>query len=245
MSAPLFLASREELLGSQVVLSGPEGHHAADVRRLVLGERVDLSDGAGLVVACSVASVRRGEVVLDVVSRHEEPAPVPRVVVVQALPKGERADIAIELMTEVGVDEIVPWAASRCVAEWRGSERITRGVERWRAVAREASKQARRAWIPIVTSLASTADVIARMSAASNPVVLHADGMAPLSWVKLPEDGEAVVVIGPEGGLTEQELSAFTAAGATTCRVGPHVLRTSTAGAVAGALLLAGTRRWA
>ena len=243
MTAPLFLASSEELAGSQLVLSGDEGHHAADVRRLVLGERVDLSDGAGLVVSCTVASVRRGEVVLDVLSRHHEPIPAPRVTVIQALPKGDRSELAVEMMTEFGVDEIVPWAASRCVAVWRG-ERAERGVERWRAVARESAKQSRRAWIPEVSELASTSEVAARLAAASHPIVLHSDGMAPLSWVTLDESSSAAVVVGPEGGITDDELATFTKAGATTCRLGPHVLRTSTAGGAAVAVLLSRSRRW-
>ena len=226
-------------VGARIVLSGAEGHHAADVRRLRAGEAVDLVDGAGLRVRGWVTDVRRGSLTVEVVGAEREPAPQPRLVVVQALPKGDRAELAVELLTEVGVDEIVPWAAARCVAQWRGE----RTLARWRSTARQATKQSRRAWEPVVTPCASTADVVERVGSASLGLVLHESAPEPLSSEAVPESGEVVVVVGPEGGLTGGELAAFAPA-ARVVRLGPTVLRTSSAGVAAAAALLSRTPRW-
>ena len=226
-------------VGARIVLSGAEGHHAADVRRLRAGEAVDLVDGAGLRVRGWVTDVRRGSLTVEVVGAEREPAPQPRLVVVQALPKGDRAELAVELLTEVGVDEIVPWAAARCVAQWRGE----RTLARWRSTARQATKQSRRAWEPVVTPCASTADVVERVGSASRGLGLHESAPEPLSSEAVPESGEVVVVVGPEGGLTGGELAAFAPA-ARVVRLGPTVLRTSSAGVAAAAALLSRTPRW-
>ncbi|KWX00100.1 16S rRNA (uracil(1498)-N(3))-methyltransferase [Carbonactinospora thermoautotrophica] len=244
MSPPVFLVARERLVaGDRVLLDGSEGRHAATVRRLAPGERVDLTDGAGLLAECVVAAVRRDELELDVLTRIEVPAPQPRLVVVQALPKGDRGELAVETMTEVGVDVIVPWAAARCVTQWRG-ERGAKALGKWRSTAREAAKQARRARIPEVTELASTSRVAELLAAAALPVVLHEEATAPLAEVTPPRSGDLVVVVGPEGGITPQELASFAAVGARSYRLGPTVLRTSTAGVVAAAILLARSGRW-
>src|ERR1700678_1191427 len=147
---PVFLADRAELRTDVVVLSGPEGRHAATVRRLRPGERVDVGDGAGLVTECVVTAAGPEGLELTVKARRQVPRPELTITVVQAIPKGDRGELAVEEMTEVGVDRIVPWAAARCVPVWRG-ERGVRSLTRWRVTAREAAKQSRRAWIPEVT----------------------------------------------------------------------------------------------
>ncbi|WP_067461788.1 16S rRNA (uracil(1498)-N(3))-methyltransferase [Actinomadura macra] len=243
MSPPVFLAATEALQNGRVLLDGPEGRHAATVRRLRPGERVDLTDGAGLLAECVVAAADRVSLTLDVVARHRAPPPRPRLVVVQALPKGDRGELAVETMTEVGVDEIVPWSAARCVTQWR-PERRAKALGRWRATAREAGKQARRSRLPDVTDLASTARVAERLTEASLALVLHEEADAPLSAVEAPADGEIVLVVGPEGGITGEELERLGAAGGRPVRLGPTVLRTSTAGVAAAAVLLAATGRW-
>ncbi|MEU8341768.1 16S rRNA (uracil1498-N3)-methyltransferase [Actinomadura meyerae] len=243
MSPPVFLAGADALERGTVVLDGPEGRHAAAVRRLRPGERVDLTDGAGLLAECVVTAADRASLTLDVLARHREPPPAPRIVVVQALPKGDRGELAVETMTEAGVDAIVPWAAERCVTRWR-PERRDKALGRWRATAREAAKQARRTRLPEVPDLASTEDVAARIADASLALVLHEEAGAPLSGVEPPAAGDIVLVVGPEGGITEGELERFAAAGGRAVRLGPTVLRTSTAGVAAGSVLLAATGRW-
>ncbi|MER6817481.1 16S rRNA (uracil(1498)-N(3))-methyltransferase [Spirillospora sp. NPDC000708] len=243
MSPPVFLADPARLRADRVVLDGAEGRHAATVRRLRPGERVDLTDGAGMLAECVVAAADRASLTLDVLSRRTDPAPAPRLVVVQALPKGDRGELAVETMTEAGVDEIVPWAAARCVTQWR-PERREKALGRWRNAAREAAKQARRSRLPEVPDLASTADVADRIAAASLALVLHEDAQEPLSAVEPPEDGDIVLVVGPEGGIADEELERFAAAGGRPTRLGPTVLRTSTAGVAAASVLLAATGRW-
>ncbi len=174
--------------GDSLVLDGPEGRHAATVKRARVGEQLLISDGRGSVVTGTVTAVDRDRVELSVDSRQVVAAPDPRLVVVQALPKGDRADLAVELLTELGVDEIVPWSAAHSVARWDAGK-ADRGVERWERTAREAAKQSRRAWLPVVAGLASTADVAARLGAAATALVLHEDASSGLGSVPLPVSG--------------------------------------------------------
>ena len=276
-----------------VVLSGDEGRHAATVRRLRPGERADLIDGAGMTAECVVTATRPGQLELTVLGRHEEPQPQPRICVVQAILKGDRGEQAVETMTEVGVDVIVPWAAERCVAVWgpaggsgsggalgggvpgvpgvpgggvpgvpgsgggraagrrdggRSSGaragRSERGLARWRSTAREAAKQSRRARIPEVTAPAATADVLDRIAAAACAIVLDPAAGAGIGSLPLPDAGEIVLIVGPEGGVSPAESDAFAAAGAVAVRLGPTVLRASSAGAAAAAVLFSRSGRW-
>jgi 16S rRNA (uracil1498-N3)-methyltransferase len=244
VTTPVFHASRAELLaGRQVVLAGAEGRHAAVVRRLGPGEQVLLTDGEGVAVSGVVVRAEREALLVDVLEVTEEARPQPTVTVVQALPKGDRAELAVEALTEVGVDRIVPWAAAHAVTRWR-EERGTKALERWRSTAREAAKQSRRTWWPSVVELAQTPDVVRLLGASSLGVVLHETADVPIADVVPPSDGDVVVVVGPEGGIAPDELAAFDSAGARQVRLGPTVLRTSTAGAVAVGVLLSTTPRW-
>jgi 16S rRNA (uracil1498-N3)-methyltransferase len=238
VTAPLFLADSVD--GDMLTLGGEEGRHAATVRRIQRGERVDVGDGRGTVAECVVTAVGRDALELDVVRRRAEPPPQPRLIVVQALAKGDRAEDAVEAMTEVGVDAFVPWAAARSVVRWEGA-RGEKALGRWRSTARAAAKQSRRAWLPEVHDLAATADVAARLSDAALAVVLHEDATTPLAGVDVPESGDVVVVVGPEGGITDEELAVF---GHEPYRLGASVLRTSTAGVAATALISSRTARW-
>ncbi|MGH3320589.1 MAG: 16S rRNA (uracil(1498)-N(3))-methyltransferase [Streptosporangiaceae bacterium] len=244
MSAPIFLADRAQLLGrDQVTLGGREGRHAATVRRVRPGERVDLTDGEGLVAECVVDNSGRDVLELSVRARREVPEPAPRLVVVQALPRADRGELAVETMTEVGVDGVVPWAAARSVTRWHGA-RGTRGLDRWRARAREAAKQSRRSWVPRVYELVTIETVERLLRDAVLAVVLDTGADRPLSSLLPPSGGDVVTVVGPEGGFAPEERSAFEAVGVRWAHLGPTILRTSTAGAVAAALLLSRTRRW-
>ncbi len=229
--------------GATVTVEGDEAHHAVAVRRLRVGEPVVLTDGRGTSITATVTST--GKRVFDVTADevHAVEEPTPAFVVVQALPKGDRGELAVEVLTEVGVARVVPWAAARSVAVWKG-ERAEKSLARWRSTAREAAKQARRAWHPEVDALASTTAVVDLIGAADLAVVLHEAATLPLAGLTVPTSGTVLVVVGPEGGLTDDEVAAFTAAGAHSVRLGAEVLRTSTAGVVAVAALLARTERW-
>jgi 16S rRNA (uracil1498-N3)-methyltransferase len=241
MSAALFLLDPLPA-DDRLLLLGDEGRHAARVRRIGVGESVAVSDGHGTVADCVVAEVRSDGLVLSVLRRRTEPEPEPRLVVVQALPKGERAELAVEILTELGVDEIVPWSAARSVAQWRG-ERAAKGRQRWQRTAQEAAKQSRRARVPLIAEPATTVMVTARLGVARG-LVLHEEASLPLAECALPETGEIVLVVGPEGGVAPDELAAFADAGAEVVRLGAPVLRTSTAGAAALAALSLRLGRW-
>jgi 16S rRNA (uracil1498-N3)-methyltransferase len=226
------------------VLRGAEGWHAATVRRLSVGERADVTNGAGTVAECVVTGIGPGVIEFEVLAKHAAPPGQPRVVVVQAIPKGDAGELAVATMTEVGVDAVVAWEAERCVARWRG-ERAAKALARWRSAAREAAKQSRRAWIPEVTGPEPTPAVAGRVAAAELAVLLDPDAPAALGSIQLPDHGEIVVIVGPEGGVSPAEAGAMATAGAVAARLGPTVLRSSSAGAVAAALALAHSGRWA
>lgn len=244
MSAPLFLVEALPT-GDRLTLAGPEGHHAATVQRLRVGEELLLADGRGGTAAAVVDAVGKGTLELRVTSRGYVDASVPRLVVVQGIAKGDRGELAVQAMTEVGVDEIVPWSASRSVVQWRG-DRGVRAREKWAATAREAAKQARRAWLPVVagTPDESTTTVARRIAGAAAAFVLHEEAQERLTTAELPETGEIVLVVGPEGGIADPELAAFREAGARPVRLGPSVLRTSTAGVAALSVLSTRLSRW-
>ncbi|GIF00193.1 16S rRNA (uracil(1498)-N(3))-methyltransferase [Paractinoplanes rishiriensis] len=244
MSAPLFLVD-DLPAGPSCTLAGPEGHHAATVQRMRPGETLFLADGRGGTAVAEVTAVGRGTVELTITGREHEAAADPRLVVVQGIAKGDRGELAVQAMTEVGVDEIVPWSAARSVAQWRG-DRGARAREKWVSTAREAAKQARRSWLPVVGGApdCSTRQVAARLAGAAAGFVLHEEATERLAAAALPASGEIVLVVGPEGGIDTRELAEFVAAGATAVRLGRDVLRTSTAGVAALAVLSARLSRW-
>lgn len=245
MTAPMFVHPEAAscVVGSVLTLAGPEGHHASVVRRIAVGEELVLADGRGSTATCRARSVGSGVLEAEVLGVATVPPEMPRVVVVQAIPKGERGELAVQMLTEVGVDTVVPWAASRSVVRWRG-ERADKALVKWRHAAREAAKQARRPWFPSVADIASTDEVVGLLAACSVPVVLDEAASGPLADVPVPGRGEIVVVVGPEGGISEDELAAFGSVGAEPLRLGSSVLRSSTAGVAAVAALLSRTPRW-
>jgi len=244
VSLPVFLsdAVTGAAAGASLVLDGDEGRHAATVMRIRVGEQVVLTDGAGTSATGTVTEAGRASLTVRVDSAAYAERETPHVTVVQAIPKGDRGELAVEMLTEIDVDRIVPWAASRSVAVWRG-ERAAKSLGKWRAAARTAAKQARRAWLPEVAGMASTDEVVALLAQADLGVVLHEDAQVPLAALSLDGIGSVVVVVGPEGGLSDDELAAFTSA--EVVRLGASVLRTSTAGVAAVAVLLSRTSRWA
>lgn len=227
-------------------MEGPEGRHAATVRRIRVGEVLTLSDGAGVLAPADVVTAGKGRLELLVRERFSVPAPAPSVTVVQALPKSDRSELAVELMTEAGADEVVPWQAARCVANWAGKHERGRG--KWQDAARAAARQSRRAYIPLVAPLADTEQVLQlvgqTVAAGGRALALHETGVTRVTELSWGAVRSVVLIVGPEGGLNDAELSAFEAAGATPVVLGPTVLRTSTAAAVALGALGVLTSRW-
>lgn len=229
--------------GDAVSLTGAEAHHAASVRRVRVDEAVTLGDGRGVWLSAVVTAAGPKQVDVRITARDEVDAPTPRFVLVQALAKGDRDELAVQAATELGVDAIVPWQASRSVSRW--DAKADKGIARWRTIVREAAKQAHRAWIPDVEGVSRTADLVARAHTALVLVLEPSASVALTAVAAEATDGrDVVLVVGPEGGIAPEELSALEAAGARLVRLGDTVLRTSTAGAAAISVLSAAHGRW-
>lgn len=232
MSLPLFLAELAgAVVGGAVTVTGDEARHAVSVKRIRVGERVLLSDGAGRTVTGEVVATGKQELEVSVERIDDAPAPALEVIAVQALAKGDRSELAVEMLTEVGVRRILAWQAARSIVRWQG-ERAAKSLAKWQSTAREAMKQSRRGFLPEVTA-ASTKDVAALLADVELALVLHEDATEHIARVPLPARGRIALVIGPEGGISPEELATFEAAGARLVLVSDGVLRTSTAGAVA------------
>lgn len=234
MTPAMFMSDLHERpqVGDTVTVTGEEGRHAAVVRRIEVGERIFVSDGAGHGVLGEVVRADRTGIEVKVLELITVPAPTRRIVAVQALAKGDRSELAVEMLTELGVEEIVPWEASRSVVKW-APERVERALRRWRSTAREAAKQSRRFRVPVVSLPMTTKQLVARIPTTKLTLVLHSDAEAGIAAADLPPVGDLMIVVGPEGGISPEELAAFTEVGAKAVRISDGVLRTSTAGAVA------------
>lgn len=247
MTEALFYVESLPEAGELAVVDGDEGFHAASVRRIRVGEELDLGDGAGAMAHCVVEEVGKARLAARVRQRWTVAPPSPPVTVVQALPKSDRAELAIELATEAGADAFIAWQASRCVARWDGG-RADKGLRRWRAVARAAARQSRRPHIPSVSGVVSSGDLIASVGDAvasgATVLTLHESATEPLTTMPLAQAVSLMLVVGPEGGISDDEIAALSEAGADVVRLGPTVLRTSTAAAVALGALGALTPRW-
>lgn len=245
--AGLFYVESLPDIGALTVLGGDDGFHAATVRRIRPGEELLLGDGAGALARCRVEEADRGGLSARVLERWSVAPGRPPVTVVQALPKAERSELAIELATEAGADALVAWQATRCVARWDGA-RVEKGLRRWRAVARSAAGQSRRAHIPSVHGVLSTAGLVERVRDAiacgSVVLALHESATERLTELALAQADSLMLIVGPEGGIAPDEITALTDAGAVVVRLGPTVLRTSTAAAVALGALGVLTPRW-
>ena len=242
MSAALFYVDALPAVGEVATVSGDDGFHAATVRRIRPKELLMLGDGAGELAQCEVTDVGRSALDARVLRRWRVPPATPSVTVVQALPKSDRSELAIESATEAGADAFIAWQASRCVARWDGPK-TDKGLRRWQAVARSAARQSRRAHIPTVTGPVSTSE-LTHLVERQATLVLHESATDGISETRVVHADSLLLVVGPEGGIASDELDALTAVGAVPVRLGPTILRTSTAAAVALGALGVLTSRW-
>ncbi|HEY8754560.1 MAG TPA: 16S rRNA (uracil(1498)-N(3))-methyltransferase [Arthrobacter sp.] len=255
MSNPVFFSgagSLDELVpGARFVLQGPEARHAVTVKRLAPGEAVDIADGAGKRLTGTVIAASPGELTVDCSALVVEEQPDIRLVLVQALAKGDRDELAVETATELGIDAVVPWQSERSIVRWKG-ERAAKAHAKWQSVVTAAAKQARRAWIPTVRAAVETSGLAAAVAAADLAVILHEDAVRPLrsvleSWQgsqPAARPSEILLIVGPEGGISPREVTRLCDAGAVTALLGHHVLRSSTAGPAAVVLASDVLGRW-
>jgi 16S rRNA (uracil1498-N3)-methyltransferase len=227
--------------GDLVSITGSEARHAVTVSRIGIGERIAIGNGAGLVATGEVVSAEHTQLTVRVDEVRREPRRDPALFLVQALAKGDRDELAVQAATELGVDGVIPWVAARSISRWEGAK-VAKGRDRWEAVAREATKQSLRAWIPDVLDLVTTKQ-LARLASGARMLVLEPTADRPLSAIE-PTAADLIVVVGPEGGISPQEREALAAAGASLVRLGDAVLRTSTAGPAAIAVLNTTLGRW-
>ncbi|MCU1481622.1 MAG: rRNA ((1498)-N(3))-methyltransferase [Subtercola sp.] len=243
-----------------VSLHGEEQKHAVKVNRIRVGEETSIGDGRGLLVRGPVIAVSSTVLSIAVTNVLDVAVPELSIWLVQALAKGDRDELAIQAATELGVDGVVPWAAERSVSRWTG-DKVAKGVERWRAIVREATKQSIRAWVPEVADLHTTKDLLA-LAASTKVLVLEPTAELSLSGADLsgivqsdlaregvvrnPDQTvpDLVLVVGPEGGIAERELEDLTKAGAQTVKLGPGILRTSSAGPAGLAAVNILLKRW-
>ena len=220
--------------GALVILDGPEGRHASTVSRIRVGESLLLGNGRGLVISGTVTESTKDVLTLRVDTVENFPLTTPRITLVQALAKTDRDERAVEASTELGVDSVIAWAADRSVSRWDGPK-VAKGLTRWSTIAKEASKQSMRPYLPRVESH-STSRELGVLLAGQHIVVLDPTGDSSLGSLEL-DDRDLAIVVGPEGGITPAELSLFRDLGASIVTVGSHILRTSTAGPAALAIL--------
>ncbi|BCW71393.1 16S rRNA (uracil(1498)-N(3))-methyltransferase [Arthrobacter sp. NicSoilB8] len=257
MSNPVFFTAPgtldQQAPGSAFVLEGAEARHAVTVKRLAVGEAVDIADGAGKRLTGTVTAVAPGEMTVECRELANEPQPGIRLVLVQALAKGDRDELAAETATELGIDAVIPWQAERSIVRWK-AERAAKAHAKWQSVVTAAAKQARRAWIPEVRAAVDGAGLQAAVAAADLAVILHEDAVRPLrqvleSWLESAVPGdeasrEVLLIVGPEGGISPREVTRLCDAGAVTALLGHHVLRSSTAGPAATVLASDILGRW-
>jgi 16S rRNA (uracil1498-N3)-methyltransferase len=229
--------------GALVSIGGAEARHAVTVSRVRPGEHLLIGNGAGLMLAATVVGAEASRLSLQVDTATLSAVPTPRIRLVQALAKGDRDELAVQAATELGIDGVIPWAASRSVTRWEGAK-IAKGRDRWSSIVREASKQSIRAWLPEVAGLATTKS-LAVLAGSTTMLLLEPTATVRLTDIAAPtDDRDILLVVGPEGGISEAELTALEQAGATRVRLGENVLRTSTAGPAALAILNAQLSRW-
>ena len=243
MTSPVFMvpAGTALVAGQTVRVAGDEGRHAATVKRMRVNEAIDVCDGDGTRGSGVVLETGKDWVDVALETVEQEPTRDPQLVVAQALAKGDRADTAVEALTEIGADVIIPWQAAHCVVKWGTDDK---GQSKWERIAQAATKQSRQSRLPEVTQVQSTKQLAEHMRSFDVTLVLHESGTQSLSDVALPRTGTIGIVVGPEGGIAPDEIELFKQAGAHIVRMGDPVLRTSTAGVAACAAVLVQTPRW-
>lgn len=239
MSAEVYLAERGSLpVGiSTFTLVGDEAHHAVKVKRTKVGEVIEVVDGFGIRIRGEVTEVNKNSLTVTIMDRIEESKPKLTLTVAQALAKGERADLALEILTEVGVDFILPWRADHSIAKWDDPQK---GKAKWQNIVAQAAKQSRRSWIPEIKELVNPEKLVDLATEFDVALVLHESAVRSFADVWLPEQGSILLIVGPEGGISKRELELL--ANIQQVRMGKTVMRTSTAGAVAAGAILSKTR---
>ena len=237
---PLFIVENIPDRGD-VVIEGDEAHHLG-VARIKVGERITVTNGAGRRAEVEVLDINKRNVGCRILEVVDEPRPNTILTVVQALTKGDRARETIELLTEGGAEIIIPWQAANSIGQWKEEKDA---LSKWRTWAREATKQSRRSWIPQVLDLHSTAELKRRIQDGEFSLVFHESSESSLTEIfNSAAPKEVILVIGPEGGITEDEVAGLVTSGAKVVSIGRAVFRSAHAGVAALAAVQTGFGIW-
>ncbi|MFY9305017.1 MAG: 16S rRNA (uracil(1498)-N(3))-methyltransferase [Rhodoluna sp.] len=245
MVEPLFFAAigSDSAVGSSFTLGGPEAKHAVSARRLTIGESIAISDGLGVKIRGTVTKVKKETLEMSIESIEQVLAPKSQLFLVQALAKGDRDELAIQACTELGLFGVIPWQADRSISIWK-AEKKQKGQARWQTIVTEAAKQSLRAFIPRVDQVLDSQELISALEAFDQVLILDPEAEKSITEINPQAAGKVAIVVGPEGGISEQELESFKKAGFSSVRLGSGVLRTSTAGMAAVSYLQAKLGDW-
>lgn len=237
---PLFIVENIPDRGD-VVIEGDEAHHLG-VTRIKVGERISVTNGMGRRAEVEVLDINKRNVGCRIIDVNDEPRPRTILTVVQALTKGDRARETIELLTEGGAEIIIPWQAANSIGEWKSEKDA---LSKWKSWTREATKQSRRSWIPQILDLHTTAQIKNRIQDSELTFVFHESSSSQLSEnLDLAPPKDVTLIIGPEGGITEDEYAGFQSAGARGVKLGRPVFRSAHAGVAALAAVQTGLKIW-
>ena len=245
MVEPLFFAAigSDSAVGTSFTLGGPEAKHAISVRRMTIGESISVSDGSGVKMRGKVTKVKKETLEISIESIEELFAPKSQLVLIQALAKGDRDELAIQACTELGLFGVIPWQADRSISIWK-AEKKQKGQARWQSIVTEAAKQSLRAFIQRVEQVLDSQELISALEVFDQVLILEPEADKSITEINPPAEGKVAIVVGPEGGISEQELESFKKAGFSSVRLGRGVLRTSTAGMAAVSYLQAKLGDW-
>jgi len=226
--------------GTTQELGGDEGHHAVAVMRLGIGEQIKIADGAGNWVSGTITEVNKKSLKIDVAQRGSAQAGKPELIVVQAVTKSDRTKEMLELLTVGGADQIIPWQAERCISKWQKDS-----AQKWQSAIKEAAKQSRRVKLPVLGDEVTTNQLIKLFQQSDKIVILHESADTGISQLNLSNEfARIILIIGPEGGISDAEISQLEAAGAVTARMGELVLRSAHAGFAALSAVQSSIGRW-
>ncbi len=226
--------------GTTQELGGDEGHHAVAVMRLGIGEQIKIADGAGNWVSGTITEVNKKSLKIDVAQRGSAQAGKPELIVVQAVTKSDRTKEMLELLTVGGADQIIPWQAERCISKWQKDS-----AQKWESAIKEAAKQSRRVKLPVLGDEVTTNQLIKLFQPADKVVILHESASIGISQLNLSNEfARIIIIIGPEGGISDAEISQLEVAGAVTARMGELVLRSAHAGFAALSAIQSSIGRW-
>ena len=245
MVEPLFISPipSDTKTGSKIRIAGAEAKHAMSVRRLQVGEAIAVSDGQGNKARGKVSQLSKDFLELDVESLEKLERPTPKLVLVQALAKGDRDEMAVQACTELGIQTVIPWQSERSVSIWKPEKQDKHRV-RWQTIATEAAKQSLRPFIPVVEQVLGTRELAERLKQFDLTLVLDPTSTTPLTGISVAGHQSIAIVVGPEGGISPEELEVFRSAGLSLVGLGSGILRTSTAGVAVVSYLQATLGNW-